>query len=110
LEKSLTELSDDYFNNEKRICEIEKQIRAINDFEVRHLMSKKKIFENLNFEKPSKTFLDIAKSIAKPDNIGVINDDNGQVFNTEDERSVYITNFYSNLGSPSIAADIVTKA
>jgi hypothetical protein len=60
-------------------------------------MSEKNLFENLNFEKPSKTFLDIAKSIAKPDDIGVINDDNGQVFNTKEARSVYITNFYSNL-------------
>jgi hypothetical protein len=60
-------------------------------------MSEKKIFENLNHEKPSKTFLDIANAIQKNDDISKILDDNGNVFHSDHDRDNYIAKFYADL-------------
>jgi hypothetical protein len=97
MEKKIDSLTESYFENEAEICELEKKIRSINDYELRHLMSEKKIFENLNHERPSKTFLDIANAVAKCDDICNIRDDNGQAFVDDKAREEYITNFYSLL-------------
>jgi hypothetical protein len=97
LEKSLSTLYENYSRNEEEIYKLENQVRAINDFEVKHRMSEKKIFENLNHKKPSKTFLDIANAIQKNDNISKILDDTGNAFPSDNERDNYITNFYSEL-------------
>jgi hypothetical protein len=55
------------------------------------------MFENLTHEQPSKTFLDLAKAIAKNDDISVIRDSEGNIFNSENERDKHITDFFSNL-------------
>jgi hypothetical protein len=97
LEQKIESLRERYIENENEICKLEKQVRAINDFEIRHLMHEKKIFENLNFERPSKSFLEIAKAIQSNDKILNICKDAGTAFDNEAERNDYITNFYSNL-------------
>jgi hypothetical protein len=89
LEKTLNMLYVNYSQNAKEISEIEIKIRAINDFEIRHKMNEKRIFENLNHERPSKSFLDIPKVIQK-------NDDNSE-FATDTDRENFITNFYADL-------------
>jgi hypothetical protein len=86
-----------YSQNAKEISEIEIKIRTINDFEIRHKMSEKRIFENLNHERPSKSFLDIAKVIQKNDDISKILNDDNAAFATDSDRDDFITNFYSDL-------------
>jgi hypothetical protein len=60
-------------------------------------MQEKKVFENLNFEKPSKSFLEIAKALSTNDDVNVIRGDNGEIFDNPVDRNNYITNFYSML-------------
>jgi hypothetical protein len=97
LEKKIENLGKEYKLNEKEICKAEKDLRNLNDYELRHLISEKKMFENLNHEQPSKTFLDLAKAIAKNDDISAIRDSDGNVFNSENDRDKHITDFFSNL-------------
>jgi hypothetical protein len=60
-------------------------------------MNEKRIFENLNHERPSKSFLNIAKAIQKNDDISkILNDDNSE-FATDKDRENFITNFYADL-------------
>jgi hypothetical protein len=65
LSEKLNQCYENYLINEETIHNLENQIKAINDYEIRHLMQEKKMFENLNFEKPSKSFLELAKAIKK---------------------------------------------
>jgi hypothetical protein len=60
-------------------------------------MQEKKIFECLNHERPSKHFLDIAKAVAKEDNLNVIKNVDCRAFKNDLDRDDYITNFYSML-------------
>jgi hypothetical protein len=95
--KKLEMLQDVYRENEIEINSLEGELRAINDFEIRHAMQEKKIFETLNHEKPSKSFIEIANAIKKNDDILSILNDTGTPFVSENDREQYITNFYSNL-------------
>jgi hypothetical protein len=52
-------------DNEEIICQLERKILAINDFEIRHLMGENKFFDTLSYEKPSKSFLNLAKAKIK---------------------------------------------
>jgi hypothetical protein len=97
LEEQVKNLSEKFKDNEETICQLERKILEINDFEIRHLMGGKKIFDILNYEKPSKNFLNLAKVINKGDSLSVIKNDNGEEFETDNLREEYITNFYSNL-------------
>jgi hypothetical protein len=65
--------------------------------ELKRLISNRKIFENLNFEKPTKRFFDIAHNVGKGGKLSEITDDDGQPFDSEKDQSDYITNFYSSL-------------
>jgi hypothetical protein len=97
LSEKLNQCYENYLVNEETIHNLENQIKAINDYEIRHLMQEKKMFENLNFEKPSKSFLELAKAIKKNDDISNIKKDDGSDFLDENERNNFITNFYSDL-------------
>jgi hypothetical protein len=54
MEKKIAELSGKYFENEKQICELESKVRAINDFEIRHLMHEKKFLKTLTLKSQAK--------------------------------------------------------
>jgi hypothetical protein len=97
LEEQVKNLSEKFKDNEETICQLERKILEINDFEIRHLMGEKKIFDTLNYEKPSKNFLNLAKVINKSDSLSVIKNENGEDFESDKLREEYITNFYSNL-------------
>jgi hypothetical protein len=60
-------------------------------------MQEKKLFENLNFEKPSKSFIEISRAIKKQDDISCIKKNDGTPFENDNERNEFITNFYSDL-------------
>jgi exonuclease III len=99
LEKILIPLYDDYRVNEEKIIQYEKELGAIKNLEMNRLLMEKKIFENLNFERPSKNFLNIAKCMNKPDSLDVITNDDGTEFINKKDREKHITNFYSTLYS-----------
>jgi hypothetical protein len=90
-------LYTNYRANEQAIITLERELDAICDMEIRRQLNEKKIFENLNFEKPSKTFLDIARNINKGDGIEVICNNDGTPFDNDQDRNEYITNYYADL-------------
>jgi hypothetical protein len=75
----------------------ERELSKIVDLELRRLICKKRIFENLNHEKPMKRFLDLAHNIGKGESITNIKHDNGTDFSSERGLENHITNFYSSL-------------
>jgi hypothetical protein len=86
LEEQVKNLSKNFKDNEEIICQLECKILAINDFEIRHLMGEKKIFDTLSYEKPSKNFLNLAKAINKSNSLSVIKNNNGADFESDKLR------------------------
>jgi Reverse transcriptase (RNA-dependent DNA polymerase) len=97
LSKKLSVWYENYSENEHLILQTERELDAINDLELSCILDEKKIFENLNFERPSKAFLDIARNCGKGDNLTTIKDENGLDFDSEHDRDNFITNFYADL-------------
>ncbi len=56
-----------------------------------------KIFECLNNERPTNTFLTIARNINKGDTLSHICDNDGKEFGSELNRNTYITNYFGKL-------------
>jgi hypothetical protein len=99
LRKNLLIKEINELGNNDRISMCERELNTILNQELRRLISNKKIFENLNYEKPTKKFLDVAHNVGKGDKLSLLKDEDGNDFASTELLKEHVTNFYSNLYS-----------
>ena len=96
LNSQINSLRDDFLINSARISDLQAELNALTDLEVREKIKSMKLFEGLHSEKPSPMFL----SLAKNRNLGKLSQlrrDNGENFASSEECAEHIVSFYENL-------------
>jgi Reverse transcriptase (RNA-dependent DNA polymerase) len=81
----------------KDYLEIENKLIAKQDLKLREQLMDSKISEVLGSEKPSKTFMEIAKLTSQDADLKIIANEKGESFTDTSEQKNYIKNFYENL-------------
>jgi hypothetical protein len=105
----------------ERICELKKNIHAnfeeihrqeqildeLIESDLRVELEKYKISERVNSEKITPQFMNLIRCVNsnKDSDLSVVCDANGNTFNTDAERNVYITNTFADIYSKPINAD-----
>jgi hypothetical protein len=79
------------------IFDLERDLGRIIDNELKDRMMDLKVFDCLHAEKATSHFLNLAKKTSKGENLEKIRKPDGTDFGAPEERSEYITNFYSSL-------------
>jgi hypothetical protein len=95
--EKIKNLSENYSDNESKICALEKDFNRIMDAEFRNYVLDNKIFNVVNAEKPTKHFLDIAEASKLSAELECIEKEDGSNFESTKERNDFIYNFYSDL-------------
>jgi exonuclease III len=95
--KEINELNSVANPDAGRLDTCERELNSILNLELRRLISKKKIFEGLTNEKPTKRFFEVAHNVGKGDKLTNILNEDGNPFANSDELGNHITNFYSSL-------------
>jgi hypothetical protein len=90
-------LKKNYTANQTRIFDLERDLGRIIDNELRDRMMDLKIFDCLHAEKATSHFLNLAKKTSRGESLEKVRKPDGTDFESENERSDYITNFYSSL-------------
>ena len=96
LNSQINSLRDDFLINSARISDLQAELNALTDLEVREKIKSMKLFEGLHSEKPSPMFL----SLAKNRNLGKLSQlrrDNGENFASSEECAEHIVSFYEKL-------------
>jgi hypothetical protein len=93
---TLNILKPDYLQNSEEIAQLEASATLIHDNNLSSKVSEMKIFENLNFEKPTPIFLTLTKNLSS-EKLSLIKNDNGAVFNTESARHKFIVDSYEKI-------------
>ena len=96
LNSQINSLRDDFQINSTRISELQAELNAMVDLEVREKIKSMKIFEGLHSEKPSPMFLCLAKS-RNNGKLSQLRRDNGENFASSEECSEHIVSFYEQL-------------
>jgi len=96
-ERKLKQLKSNYADNFGQIQEIENKLQRLIDNEMKQLVLDSKTFECLNNEKANQHFLNMAKIRAKEVGLEIIKKENGEDFNSKEEREDYIKNFWGSL-------------
>ena len=97
IEKQLKTLADNYENNQLTINSLERQLTNILDAEIEAVLSLNKASECLNSEKPTERFLSLVQAPKQKSPLSKLKDNEGNVFKSDDDRDLHITNFYKNL-------------
>jgi hypothetical protein len=93
----IEDLKKNYNENQSKVFDLERDLGRIIDNELKDRMMDLKIFDCLHAEKATSHFLNLAKKTSKGESLEKIRKPDGTAFETESERSEYITNFYSSL-------------
>ena len=105
LNSQINSLRDDFQINSARISELQAELNAMVDLEVREKIKSMKIFEGLHSEKPSPMFLCLAKS-RNNGKLSQLRRDNGEKFASSEECSEHIVSFYEQLYKKSPNEDL----
>jgi hypothetical protein len=97
LKKQIDTLKSNYGENQEQIFKLERTLSLIIDNEIREKLLEIKSFECLHAENPTAHFLNIAKKTANTASLENIKNDDGYIFDSDESRHEYITNFYSSL-------------
>ena len=97
LTKQINTLRASFLVNAAQISDLQSELNAILEKEIKEKISSIKLFEGLNSEKPRPIFLSLAKKTSKTDSLARITNSNGDTFNSPGERGEFITSFYENL-------------
>ena len=100
IKNELKLLKSDYTGNREMITELETELTAILDFNMRSELSELKKFEQLNAEKITPYFINLAKSTRSEDSLENIKRDDGSPFVNADERADHIVKSYELLYKP----------
>jgi hypothetical protein len=93
----IEELKKNYIENQSKIFDLERDLGRIIDSELKDRMMDLKIFDCLHAEKATSHFLNLAKKTSKGESLEKVRKPDGTEFESENERSDYMTNFYSSL-------------
>jgi len=93
----LKTLKEDYNVNSNSIFEKERQLSDITDLELKEELSLIKNFDRLNDEKITPYFLRLAKTSSESESLEVICKDDGDTFDTVQDRHSYIHKYYRDL-------------
>jgi hypothetical protein len=83
-------LKNNFPDNHLEIFRLEREATTILDEKLQSKVSSLKIFENLNFERPTPLFLTLTKNTSL-DKLANIRDDQGREFPDEEARNKYCT-------------------
>ena len=97
LTKQINTLRASFLVNAAQILDLQSELNAILEKEIKEKISSIKLFEGLNSEKPRPIFLSLAKKTSKTDSLARITNSNGDTFNSPGERGEFITSFFENL-------------
>ena len=100
LKKELKRLKTDYTRNSNEISLLEAELTNILDFNMRSELSELKKFEQLNAEKITPYFINLAKSTKNEDSLEQITNDDGIAFENTDDRSEHIVKSFESLYKP----------
>ena len=96
LNSQINSLRDDFQINSARISELQSELNAMVDLEIREKIKGMKLFEGLHSEKPSPMFLCLAKN-RNSGKLSQLRKDNGEAFASPEECSNHIVSFYEQL-------------
>jgi hypothetical protein len=82
-----------------RIQELERTLNDIIESELKEELILMRNFEQLHEEKITPYFMSLAKSKNNQNSLGNLKKENGEDFESKEERSIFITRYYSNLYS-----------
>jgi exonuclease III len=94
---TLINLKKNYDTNFDRINEVEFKLNSILDMEARSELENFAVFEILNLEQMSPSFLNIAKQTRSASKMSDIKDDAGNEFRSDEDRKKFIVNYYANI-------------
>ncbi len=97
IRNELKNLKEEYVVNSNSIFEKEMLLSDINELELKEELSLIKNFERLNDEKITPYFLRLAKTSSETETLEVICKDDGDVFDTAQDRHSYIHKYYRDL-------------
>jgi hypothetical protein len=104
----LKNLKANYEANFEKIVDCEWKLNRILDDEAKSELENFAIFEVVNLEKMTPTFLQIAKQTKSSAKISDIRDDAGNDFGSDDDRYKFIENYYANIYMPKPDMDMNT--
>ena len=81
----------------EKICSLETRLQMISEKEISLELENSPLFEHLNNEKMSSTFLKLAKVSEKDASLSDICNNDNNPFQSKDDRNKFITDFYKNL-------------
>jgi len=97
IRNELKNLKEEYVVNSNSIFEKERLLSDINELELKEELSLIKNFERLNDEKITPYFLRLAKSSSQTESLEVVCKDDGDIFDTAQDRHSYIHKYYRDL-------------
>ena len=109
LANELKELKKNYNVNDRNILEKERKLSQIIELELKTELSNIRNFERLTDEKLTPYFLTMAKKSSPTANLCGIKNSEGNAFESEGDRSEYISNFYSDLYKKPVNDQIITQ-
>jgi exonuclease III len=107
LKKKLDQLKKNTAENMDEISRLERDLNNLMDLEMRGELSKFGTYEILNAEKMTPRFLTLSKATKKIVSLDSIVKENGDRFNTREERYRHIRDFYSGIYTPDRGNNIL---
>jgi exonuclease III len=95
--KRLQFYKKNYEINAVEIAQLEKQLNDYADRDMRAELESYPVFEHLGAEKMCPRFLALAKNACPDPDLSVIKDDNGNAFQTIQNRKDFITSYYADI-------------
>jgi hypothetical protein len=96
INRKIDTLKQNFLINANEISLLEQEVTSILDEKLSSKVSNLKIFENLNAEKPTPIFLTLTKKRSS-DKLALIRSENGDEFQTEEQRNEYIVGEFEDL-------------
>ena len=84
-------------NYEDKLRNLETKLLSAIEAQLNKEIQKFRLFEQINHEKITPRFLQLAKATKKEHRLSDIKDDNGNPFNSDQSRNDYIRNYYANI-------------